>query len=112
LLKPKWRRTTLFLWIVWAGFAFAHGTILTVTLVFSWNTKEEDVGAADQNALHSFDYSAIFISASSGTTLILSFIDRICRVPCQNLFVHYWWCHGVSIVLVGGFIILTLLSVP
>lgn len=91
LLKPKWRRTTLFLFSAWAGFAFTYyATIMVVTLVFS-TEQPEDGGAADDEKStggYSFDYVAIFTSASSevaGVTLVMLVIDRVGRIPTQTV---------------------------
>jgi MFS family permease len=87
LLKPRWLRTTLLLWGTWAGFAFTYyGTIIAITLAFSGNSDEY----LDEDATghYSFDYGAIFTSASSeiaGTTLVILLIDRIGRIPTQTI---------------------------
>jgi len=86
LLAPQWRRIILTMWGAWAGFAFCYyGAIIVITLVFS---EVEDENAADESGnLYSFDYAAIFASASSeiaGTTLIILLIDRIGRIPSQT----------------------------
>lgn len=95
LLSPNWRRITLVLWGTWAGFAFVYyGAIMAITLVFA--SSEESSGqissaASDDQVgrsyTYSFDYGAIFVSASAelaGTTLIILLVDRVGRVPSQS----------------------------
>lgn len=91
LLSPKWRRTTIFLWMVWCGFGFIYyGTIIAVTTLFS--STSEDIGDQNGNGyektLYSFDYGAIFASASSeiaGLSLVILTIDRCGRILTQAL---------------------------
>lgn len=87
LFKPKWLRTTLLLWGAWAGFAFTYyGTIIAITLAFSGSSDE--YLDEDAKGHYSFDYGAIFTSASSeiaGTTLVILLIDRIGRIPTQTI---------------------------
>jgi MFS family permease len=84
LIRPKWRRTTLLLCAAWAGFAFVYyGSIYVVTLIFA-KTEQNEEG----KATYSFDYEALFASASSevaGTTLVILLIDRIGRTNTQVL---------------------------
>eukprot|EP00551_Chaetoceros_affinis_P017055 CAMPEP_0203697658 /NCGR_PEP_ID=MMETSP0091-20130426/11769_1 /ASSEMBLY_ACC=CAM_ASM_001089 /TAXON_ID=426623 /ORGANISM="Chaetoceros affinis, Strain CCMP159" /LENGTH=471 /DNA_ID=CAMNT_0050569717 /DNA_START=28 /DNA_END=1440 /DNA_ORIENTATION=- len=76
LLSPRWRKLTLTLWAVWAGFAFCYfSIIMTITRIFD----EED----DNDAGMDFDYVAIFISSFSefiGTALAIQLVDRIGRI--------------------------------
>lgn len=85
LFSPKWRRITIFLWLAWAGFAFTYyGTIIVITKVFA---STED-GSEKASGSYSFDYGAIFASASAelaGTTLVLFTIDRLGRIPTQTV---------------------------
>lgn len=98
LLKPKWFNTTLLLWGTWAGFAFTYyGAIIAITLAFS-GTDEEFMDE-DAAGNYSFDYGAIFTSASSelaGTTLVIFLIDRLGRIPTQTI---SYIGGGISIVL-------------
>ena len=84
LLSPKWRKITLNLWGTWAGFAFVYyGTIIAITLVFDTSEKNN----VDSDQIYSFDYGAIFTSASAelaGTTLIILLVDRVGRIPSQS----------------------------
>mmetsp|Transcript_17019 Transcript_17019/g.19676 ORF Transcript_17019/g.19676 Transcript_17019/m.19676 type:complete len:472 (-) Transcript_17019:118-1533(-) len=78
LLNPRWRKLTLTLWAVWAGFAFSYySVIMTITRLFDAEEEDEE---EDQLA---FDYIAIFISASSelvGTALAIMVVDSFGRV--------------------------------
>jgi MFS family permease len=112
LLSPHWMRTTLFLWLSWAGLAVCYyGTIMVTTAVFTtvlyqsasnatddspppshrWLDENFDPVTADNGnatAGYSFDYGAVTTSASAeiaGTTLVLLTIDRLGRVPSQAL---------------------------
>lgn len=86
LLAPNWRKTTLLLWITWAGQAFLYyGTIISVTLVFATEEGDED---HESDRAYEFDYSAIFAAASSelaGTTLVIFSVDRVGRIPSQAI---------------------------
>jgi len=81
LFKPEWYKTTILLWISWAGMAFTYyGTIITITLVFASGEQLENEGK------YSFDYGAILASASSeiaGTALAIVFVERAGRIPTQ-----------------------------
>lgn len=91
LLSDQWRNTSLKLWVVWFGMAFVYyGVIIAVGIIFS---EYQDMGnnMDDDNnngkGAYDFDYSAIFISASSeifGLILVLSTIDRYGRVATQT----------------------------
>jgi MFS family permease len=63
-----------------------YGAIIVVTMVFaSANDDDPDQDGAES---YSFDYWAIFTSASAevaGTTLIILLVDRIGRIPSQAL---------------------------
>jgi len=89
LLKPKWRKLTLTLWVVWAGFAFSYyGTIMTVTIVFGKDDDEDD-----------FDYGAIFSSSCSeivGVAVAICLIDKIGRIPTQ---VGSYFLGGICVFL-------------
>jgi MFS family permease len=84
LLSPKWRKITLTLWGTWAGFAFVYyGTIIAITLIFDGSEQT----SVDSDQIYSFDYGAIFTSASAelaGTTLIILLVDRVGRIPSQS----------------------------
>jgi pentatricopeptide repeat protein len=88
LFRPQWRYITVLLWCVWCLFAFGYyGTILSVTKVFSSYEAVEGTWATNgAGRTYQFDYTAIFISSAAefvGTTLVISAIDRIGRIPCQ-----------------------------
>jgi len=88
LFSPKWRKTTFFLWVAWAGFAFCYyGTIMVVTMVFAEIDEDADNNPANgEDAEYQFDYGAILASACSeiaGTTIVLFLIDRVGRIPTQ-----------------------------
>ncbi len=76
IIQPRWRKLTLTLWAVWAGFAFCYFSIvMTITRIFD----EED----DNDAGMDFDYAAIFISSFSefiGTAFAIQLVDRIGRI--------------------------------
>lgn len=88
LLKPKWRKLTLLLWVLWFFLAFSYyGTLMIVTKVF-----EEDNDSDDDDSL-SFDYLAIFISSTAeifGTTMVILTVDKWGRVMSQIIF----YCFG------------------
>lgn len=92
--KPKWRKITLLLWLVWFGFAFSYyGTIMVVTRIFG---SEEN---GDNGERIYFDYGAIFVSSTAelfGTIIVIALVDRIGRIPTQ--FVSYL-CGGVGLLL-------------
>jgi MFS family permease len=83
LFSPKWFRTTMLLWGAWFGLQFLYyGVIIAVSLVFSVH----DVDANGEGG-YEFDYSAIFISASSeilGLVLVLMTVDKWGRIPTQT----------------------------
>jgi MFS transporter, putative metabolite:H+ symporter len=89
LLQPNWIKTTLLLWMTWAGQAFLYyGTIIAVTLVFATESGGDANDDGNNNRGYEFDYPAIFAAASSelaGTTLVIFAVDRIGRVPSQAL---------------------------
>ncbi len=93
--KPKWRKITLLLWLVWFGFAFSYyGTIMVVTRIFG---SEEN---GDNNGERiSFDYGAIFVSSTAelfGTIIVITLVDRIGRIPTQII---SYICGGVGLLL-------------
>jgi hypothetical protein len=107
LFTPKWRKTTLFLWVAWLGMAFTYyGNIMVVTFVFS--NLQEDLGDQNnngtENTLYSFEYVPIFMSALSellGLFVALMTIDRCGRISTQ----------AVSYIVGGSAVLaLTLLS--
>mmetsp|Transcript_22109 Transcript_22109/g.33475 ORF Transcript_22109/g.33475 Transcript_22109/m.33475 type:complete len:501 (+) Transcript_22109:47-1549(+) len=84
LLSSKWRRSTLFLWGTWIGYAVGYyGTILAVTRIFD----EDAYDAQDDNGgTPHFNYQAIFISASAeilGLIVVIRTVDSLGRVPSQ-----------------------------
>ena len=85
LFRPRWRRITLLLFVVWWGFAICYyGTIIICTRVFENFGDDGDGdgdGDGDEGAM--FDYSAILISSSAevvGTAIAIALVDRIGRV--------------------------------
>lgn len=92
LLSPPWRRITMTLWGTWAGLAFLYyGAIIAITLVFATSGKSGSSASVENyignDHVYSFDYGAIFTSASAelaGTTLIILLVDRLGRVPSQS----------------------------
>ena len=97
LLSPEWLKTTIFMWITWAGFAFVYyGCIQVTTLVFS-STGEN---MTDLKETYTFDYGAIMASGFSemaGTIVIIFTVERVGRIPTQ-----------VVAYLIGGFMTLAL----
>lgn len=111
LLKPQWFKLNLKLWFLWAAFAYLYyGVILLVTLVFAGLDENEQTATLRSHRhpqhhqpttgeMYSFDYSAIFTSASAevaGTTIILLVIDRIGRVRSQ---VYSYLGGGICVAL-------------
>ena len=94
LFQPKWKRITLLLFVVWAGFALCYyGTIMTVTRIFNESNGDDD----DDLGKATFDYSAIFISSSAeviGTAIAIALVDRIGRIQTT---VGAYVCGGVSL---------------
>lgn len=86
LFRPEWRVLTFLLWGTWAGFAFTYyGTIIIVTMVFS-ETTDEKGDDESSGGVYSFDYAAIFASASSeiaGTSLAIYLVERVGRICTQ-----------------------------
>ncbi len=90
LFKPRWRRITLLLFVVWWGYAFCYyGTIIVSTRVFqNFNDganqqQQQQQQQEQQGGELLFDYSAIFISSSAeavGTAIAIFLIDRVGRV--------------------------------
>lgn len=82
LFSPKWLKTTLLLWGVWACQYFIYfGAIMAVTLVF---VKDQSSDGKTNGQI--FDYGPIFVSAlaeTAGTTVVIVLIDRIGRIPSQ-----------------------------
>jgi MFS family permease len=95
LLSPRWWRTSLVLWTVWACYAFLYyGTVLAVTTVFSSSSTSE---GNDDHSIR-FDYGAIFASTLAevaGATFVFLTIDRFGRRPT----------HAVSFLLGGSFVL-------
>jgi putative MFS transporter len=95
LFKPKWRRLTLILFVVWMGFALCYyGTIMAVTRIFDESNNGNN---GDDNVAAAFDYSAILISSSAeanGTTLAIAMVDRIGRIP--TIVGSYLW-GGITV---------------
>ena len=91
LLKPKWRKITLFMWGTWFAFPFGYyGTIMTTTRVFADHQSSRSIG-------YGFDYTAIFVSSAAeliGLTLVIVAVDRIGRIPSQVL---SYFLAGVSL---------------
>lgn len=86
LCGPEWRDTNFKLWGAWFGLAFLYyGVIIAVSIVF---TVYEDKDENGDGGAYNFDYSAIFISASSeifGLLIVLVTIDKWGRVPTQTM---------------------------
>jgi len=84
LLSPKWRKLTLLLWAIWAGYAFSYyGMILTVTRIFDWEDNDDD-DANESGDRADFDYLAIFLSSTAevvGTTIAIFQVDSLGRKP-------------------------------
>lgn len=85
LLSPQLRTRTIFIWIVWFGFAFAYyGTILMISRVFQIDGEDRN-----QDNRADFDYSAIFVSSTAevfGLFIVLTTVDRWGRIPTQIVF--------------------------
>ena len=101
LLSPKWLNTTLRLWGTWFGLEFLYfGTVIAVSLVFA---RYEDGNVDAGGGVFDFDYSAIFISASSeilGLVLVLCTVDKWGRIPTQ---VTTYLMGGICCLLLGFF---------
>jgi len=82
LFSPKWLKTTLLLWGVWACQYFIYfGAIMAITLVFA-----KDSSMDDTNDGLMFDYGPIFVSGlaeTAGTAVVIFLIDRVGRIPSQ-----------------------------
>jgi MFS family permease len=96
LFSPTWKRITMLLWGAWFGLGFLYyGTIIAVSIVFTHNNNT----AMDED-FH-FDYSAIFISASSeifGLLIVLSTIDKYGRILSQTV---AYYIGGVACFVLG-----------
>eukprot|EP00977_Amphora_coffeiformis_P005930 scaffold1267_cov171-Amphora_coffeaeformis.AAC.6 len=83
LFSPKWLKTTLLLWGVWACQYFIYfGAIMAITLVFA-----EDPSTDGTNDGPIFDYGPIFVSGlaeTAGTSVVIFLIDRMGRIPSQT----------------------------
>lgn len=99
LFSPKWLKITLLLWGAWFGFAFLYyGLIIAISLIFSSHQEKDEQG---QGGMYDFDYSAIFISASSeifGLLLVVLTVDKWGRVPTQSIF---YLSGGITTLLLG-----------
>lgn len=99
LFTPRWKSTTLLLFVVWTGFAVCYyGVIMVITRIF--NDEEQN----DDDDIASFDYTAIFISSCAeviGTAIAICFIDRIGRVP---VIVSSYALGGISVFLMCVFV--------
>mmetsp|Transcript_24391 Transcript_24391/g.44054 ORF Transcript_24391/g.44054 Transcript_24391/m.44054 type:complete len:518 (-) Transcript_24391:34-1587(-) len=86
LLNRKWRKVTLLLWLTWMGYAIGYyGTVLAVTRIFD---ADADEGADAQDGTPTFDYQAIFISASAeilGLFVVIQTVDSVGRIPTQAM---------------------------
>jgi MFS family permease len=91
LFSPLWKRTTLFLWLSWAGLAICYyGTVLVSTAVFATahDDPQDQTSESSSSSSYSFDYGAVLASASAeiaGTTMVLFTIDRMGRVVSQSV---------------------------
>lgn len=87
LLKPKWRKCTLYLWGTWGLSAFGYyGTIMAITSVFSRHSTNEKDNCIGHMAGYEFDFEALFISCAAeliGTTLAIITVDRYGRILSQ-----------------------------
>lgn len=97
--SPNQTRLTLLLWATWFGLGFLYyGVILAVSIVFTNEETEEqdddnmmnDDFGGDENRASSyeFDFTAIFITASSeifGLIVVLFTIDPFGRIPSQKV---------------------------
>jgi MFS family permease len=99
LFSPKWLKITLLLWAAWFGLAFLYyGVILAVSIVFSIHEDKDENG---DGGSYNFDYTAIFISASSeivGLCIVLLTVDKWGRVPTQ---VSTYLLGGASCLVLG-----------
>jgi len=86
LFKPKWKRVTILLWILWFSFGFCYyGTILAITRVFVSEESPID-DATSTNNEPTFDYGSIFISclAEVGGVLFSTLtVESWGRIPSQ-----------------------------
>ena len=96
---PSRKRLTFLLWGTWFGLGFLYyGVILAVSLVFTIeelgdqengnNYAGEYGNNAGASSSYDFDFSAIFITASSeifGLIVVLCTIDSIGRIPSQTV---------------------------
>ncbi|VEU39411.1 unnamed protein product [Pseudo-nitzschia multistriata] len=102
---PSQTRLTLLLWATWFGNGFLYyGVIIAVSIAFTNERIEEqddfyvvndDTGGngnddtnSSMSTSYSFDFAAIFITASSeifGLVAVLSTVDRFGRIPSQTM---------------------------
>lgn len=85
LRNPSARRVSLPLWAVWGLFGFTYyGIILFVGRIYTTSASDDDGSPSC-----SFDYSSIFINATSevaGVTISALAIDRMGRIRVQCWF--------------------------
>ena len=98
LFSRGWWKITLLMWITWFSFAFLYyGSVQVITEIFADDGNEYLDG--DDETGYSFDYSAIFVSATAeiaGTSLIMFLVDRLGRIRSQA---YSYLAGGVSICL-------------
>lgn len=94
------RKVSLPLWTIWGIFGFTYyGLILLVARMY--NTDQSDDDAGDGEKTCSFDYSNIFMNASSEMVGVFAsslVIDRMGRVKTQTLF---YFMAGVAVFCTG-----------
>lgn len=102
LLNRKWRKITLLLWFTWFGYSIGYyGTILSVTRIFDSDLEE----GAEAGGTPTFDYRAIFISASAEVfgLFVTSFtVDSFGRIPTQVISYIFGGIFLCSLALSAG----------
>lgn len=87
LLSRKWRRTTLYLWGAWVGYAVGYyGVILATTRIFDEDAINDAQNQEGGGGTPHFNYEAIFISASAeifGLIVVIRTVDSLGRIPSQ-----------------------------
>lgn len=105
LFRPKWRKTTMALWIVDAAVAFGYSAVqqLSVKIFSSTTTTTVSVSATT----YTFDYLPMYVNTAAesiGAAIILWAVDKFGRVKTMQLsiFLAGWALLGCSIITQRG----------
>ncbi|CAB9516858.1 Synaptic vesicle 2-related protein [Seminavis robusta] len=104
LFRPKWLRTTLYLFGTWVGFAFLYyGGVIVTTLVFASSTASSNNNTQEDNAgTYHFEYGALFVANAAeivATIFMIHTVEKLGRIPIQT---YGFLSGGIMVVLLCG----------